>query len=97
MFTTEQETTTPLGVQRIPTESIKRQIEMVKKLKKERNQLLWREKILALRTAAERRENVIPLMIEATEAGATTGEMMGAVRLAFGYSYDPLEIIQAPF
>jgi hypothetical protein len=36
-------------------------------------------------------------MIEATEAGGTTAEMLGAVRLAFGYSYDPLEIIQAPF
>jgi hypothetical protein len=36
-------------------------------------------------------------MIEATEAGATTGEMMGAVRLAYGYPYDPMEIIEAPF
>lgn len=97
MFTTEQETTTPMGVQRISSESVKRQIEMVKKLKKERNQALWKEKILAVRAAAERRENVIPPMIEATEAGGTTAEMLGAVRLAFGYSYDPLEIIQAPF
>jgi methylmalonyl-CoA mutase N-terminal domain/subunit len=97
MFTTEQETTTPMGVQRISSESVKRQIEMVIKLKKERNQVLWKEKILAVRAAAERRENVIPLMIEATEAGGTTAEMLGAVRLAFGYSYDPLEIIQAPF
>ncbi len=97
MFNTEQETTTPLGVQRIDRDSVKRQIEMVKKLKKERNQTLWKEKILALRAAAERRENVIPYMIEATEAGGTTGEMMGAVRLAFGHSYDPMEIIEAPF
>jgi len=97
MFTTEQETTTPLGVQRISKASVKRQIEMVKKLKKERNQALWKEKILALKAAAERRENVLPYMIEATEAGATTGEMMGAVRLAYGYPYDPIEIIEAPF
>jgi methylmalonyl-CoA mutase N-terminal domain/subunit len=97
MFTTEQETATPLGVQRITKASVKRQIEMVKKLKKERNKSLCKEKILALKAAAERRENVIPCMIAATEAGATTGEMMGAVRLAFGYPYDPLEIIQAPF
>jgi methylmalonyl-CoA mutase N-terminal domain/subunit len=97
MFTTEQETTTPLSVQRITKASVRRQIEMVKKLKKERNKALWKEKILALKAAAERRENVIPCMIAATEAGATTGEMMGAVRLAFDYPYDPLEIIQAPF
>jgi methylmalonyl-CoA mutase N-terminal domain/subunit len=70
---------------------------MVKKLKKERNSTVWKEKILALKAAAERRENVIPYMIEATEVGATTGEMMGAVRLAFGYPYDPIEIIEAPF
>ena len=97
MFTTEQETTTPISVQRITKASVRRQIEMVKKLKKERNKALWKEKILALKAAADRRENVIPCMIAATEAGATTGEMMGAVRLAFGYPYDPLEIIQAPF
>lgn len=97
MFTTEQETTTPLGVQRIAAASVRKQIEMVKRLKRERNQTLWKEKILALKAAAERRENVIPYMIQATEAGATTGEMMGAVRLAFGYPYDPIEIIEAPF
>lgn len=97
MFTTDQETATPIGVQRIAKASVKRQIEMVKKLKKERNKTLWKEKILDLKAAADRRENVIPFMIAATEAGATTGEMMGAVRLAFDYPYDPLEIIQAPF
>ena len=28
---------------------------------------------------------------------ATTGELMGMVRQAFGYSYDPMNIIESPF
>jgi methylmalonyl-CoA mutase N-terminal domain/subunit len=97
MFTTPMEEKTPLGVQRIPSESARMQIESVTRSKKRRDPLVWKEKILALKEAAMERKNVIPYMIEATHAGATTGEMMGAVRLAMGYSYDPLNILEAPF
>jgi hypothetical protein len=36
-------------------------------------------------------------MIEATQTMATTGELLGTVREVFGYSYDPLNIIESPF
>jgi hypothetical protein len=36
-------------------------------------------------------------MIDATKAYATTGELMGTVRQAYGYSYDPMNIIESPF
>jgi methylmalonyl-CoA mutase N-terminal domain/subunit len=97
MFTTPPEEKTPLGVQRIPSESAKKQIESMRKNKESRNVLLWKECILALKEAAGEGKNVIPYMIQATYAGATTGEMMGAVRLAMGHSYDPMNILEAPF
>ena len=34
---------------------------------------------------------------EATKAFATTAEMMGTVREAYGYSYDPMNILESPF
>ena len=69
----------------------------MKKNKASRDPVLWKEHILALKKAATENKNVIPYMIQATHAGATTGEMMGAVRLAMGYSYDPMNILDAPF
>jgi len=73
------------------------QIESVKRNKKNRDPVLWKESVLALKEAAIQKKNVIPFMMQATHAGATTGEMMGAVRLAMGYSYDPMNILEAPF
>jgi len=97
MFTTSQEKETPLGVQRISSESAKKQIESVKRNKKERNPMVWKDCIVALKEAAGEGKNVIPYMIQATKAGATTGEMMGSIRLASGHSYDPMNILEPPF
>jgi len=97
MFTTPLEEKTPLGVQRIPSESAKQQIESVKRNKKARDGAEWKKAILALKEAVAEKKNVIPYMTEATRCGATTGEMMGAVRLAMGYSYDPMNILEPPF
>jgi len=36
-------------------------------------------------------------MIEATDAMATTAELLGTVREVFGYSYDPMGVIDSPF
>ena len=41
--------------------------------------------------------NTIAAMIEATRHSATTAELMGTVRQAYGYSYDPMNIIESPF
>lgn len=97
VFTTEPEKTTPLGVQRIPENSAKGQIEGVRKLKMSRDNKKLREAIDRLRDDAAEGRNTIPAMIDATQAMATTGELLGTVREVFGYSYDPLNIIESPF
>lgn len=97
IFTSEPETSTPLGVQRIPEQSARQQIEDVKQLKKSRDSKKLTESIQRLREDAQEGRNTIPAMIEATRHFATTGELMGTVRRAYGYSYDPLNIIDSPF
>ncbi len=97
IFHTELETKTPLGVQRIAEQSARQQIEDVIALKKSRNRHKLTEAIKRLRDDAAAGKNTLPAMIEATQAQATTAEMLGTVRQVFGYSYDPLEIIESPF
>ncbi len=97
IFTSEPETQTPLGVQRIPSASARSQIEETQKLKRTRDIHRLKERIKRLREDAEGGRNVIPAMIEATKAFATTGELLGTVRMAMGYPYDPMEIIESPF
>ena len=97
VFTSEEEKATPLGVQRISEASAKQQIEAVRawKLKREPKGLRAALEILAADAASGR--NTIRAMVEATQAGATTAEMLGTVRQVFGYSYDPMETVEPPF
>ncbi len=97
IFTCEPETTTPLGVQRIPEQSARQQIDDLIKLKQRRDVAKLIEAIQRLRKDAEERRNTVPAMIEATKAYATTAELMGTVREVFGYPYDPMETIENPF
>ena len=43
------------------------------------------------------RFNLMPAIIDAVKAYATAGEVIGAIRLARGLKYDPLDTIQCPF
>jgi len=97
IFTSEPETSTPLGVQRIPEFSTRQQIEDVKRLKQSRDARKVSEAIRRLRDAAAQGRNTIPAMIEATKAYATTAELLGTVRQVYGYSYDPMNVIESPF
>jgi methylmalonyl-CoA mutase N-terminal domain/subunit len=97
IFSTEPETETPLGVQRIPSESARSQIEGTQELKRTRDKSCLKDRMKQLREDAEEGRNVLPAMIEATKAFATTGELMGTVRMAMGYRYDPMEILECPF
>ena len=97
IFNSEPETETPLGVQRVPENSAREQIQGVKELKATRNFERVKEALGRLREAAAEGRNTIEPMIEATKAGATTAELLGTVRQVFGYSYDPMEIIESPF
>jgi len=97
VFTSEPETTTPLGVQRIPELSAGEQIKGVQSLKRDRDQGRLRDAVQRLREDAAAGKNTLPAMIEATQACATTAEMLGTVREVFGYPYDPMNIIESPF
>ena len=97
VFTTEQEKTTPLGVQRVSSNSAKQQVAEVKRLKRTRDMGRLNDAIKRLRDDANDGKNVIPSMVEATRAFGTTGEMLGTVREVFGYPYDPMEAIESPF
>lgn len=96
-FTSEPEKETPLGVQRIPSESAKKQIEETRELKRTRDEKKLKDRIEKLREDAGEGKNILPAMIEATQAFATTGELMGTVREAMGYCYDPMDILENPF
>ena len=39
----------------------------------------------------------MPEIIDAVKAYATLGEIVGTMREAYGYSYDPLKVIENPF
>jgi methylmalonyl-CoA mutase N-terminal domain/subunit len=97
IFTTEQEKTTPLGVQRVPEQSAKQQVEEVKTLKRTRNTDNLKNAIERLKDDTGEGKNVIPAMVEATKAYGTTGELLGTVREVFGYPYDPMETVESPF
>jgi len=97
IFTSEPETSTPLGVQRISEHSARQQIEDVIKLKKSRDVRKVSSAIRRLRDDAAEGQNTIPAMIEATKAHATTAELLGTVRQVYGYSYDPMNVIESPF
>ncbi|MBL0716077.1 MAG: methylmalonyl-CoA mutase [Desulfosarcina sp.] len=97
VFTEEQEKSTPLGVQRVSSESAKQQINEVKELKRTRNMEKLRDAISRLTDDVSADKNSIPAMIEATRAFGTTAELIGTVREVFGYPYDPMGVIESPF
>ncbi|MFC1612116.1 methylmalonyl-CoA mutase family protein, partial [Myxococcota bacterium] len=94
VFTSEQEEETPLGVQRVPPQSAQQQIEAVRRLKKSRNKQTLADALKRLREDADEGRNTLPAMIAATVARATTAELLGTVRKAFGYPYDPMEVLE---
>ncbi|MBN1842090.1 MAG: acyl-CoA mutase large subunit family protein [Deltaproteobacteria bacterium] len=67
--------------------------------KKTRNMPLLKEKIARLYADAKEGKdfNLMPSIIEAVKAYGTAGEIMGVIRVANGFHYDPLEMIDCPF
>ena len=68
-------------------------------LKATRNHLLVKQTLARLKEVAGQKDgpNMMPYVIEAVKAYATTGEIFGTVREAMGYPYDPLHAIESPF
>ena len=66
--------------------------EAVRRLREERDNAAVRRTLANLEATAKSGWNVnlIPAIIEAVKAYATIGEVMGTIRQAYGYSYDPM-------
>ena len=71
----------------------------LKELRETRDNDMVRKALKKLNEAAEKkqRENLLPFIIEAVNAYATTGEILGTMRMGFGYTYDPFEVLSHPF
>jgi methylmalonyl-CoA mutase N-terminal domain/subunit len=62
----------------------RRQIERTRALRAGRDQTAWTSALAAVTTAASGRDNLVPPIIAAVEAGATVGEIADTMRSVFG-------------
>lgn len=66
------------------------QLENLKKLKKERNNLKVKESLQNLSRAAQDSSNLMPRFIECAKAYATIGEMIDVLKEEFGEYQEPI-------
>ncbi len=71
-------------------------IKEVKELRKNRDQQRVSDALKGLYQATREGRNVVPLAIETLKAYATYGELVGVIRMAYNYGYDPLVQISEP-
>lgn len=67
--------------------------------KKTRDLLALTASLSKLYTDAKKgdRFNLMPSIIDAVKLYATSGEVIGTIRMARGYSYDPFNVIESPY
>jgi len=89
-FQVEEES--PKGLLRVdPTVRVS-QIERLKRLKSERDNVRVKNILSELKNAAEGKDNLMPIILEAVKAYATLGEICDALRNVFG-EYQPVSTI----
>ena len=66
------------------------QVARLKKLKKTRNNARVRRSLDALTRAAQGKQNLFPLILEAAEHSATEGEIISAMEKVFGRYKEPV-------
>ncbi len=86
-FQTDERRSVP--VFRINPENERMQIDNLRELRASRDPERWRTSIANLETAARGTANLMPRILAAAEASATTGEISDALRRAFGEYRDP--------
>ncbi|RLG90691.1 MAG: methylmalonyl-CoA mutase [Candidatus Hecatellales archaeon] len=74
----------PVTILKVDPEVRKRQIERLKKVKSERDNVKVKDALANLRRSAEKGENIIPATFEAIRAYATIGETSDVLREVFG-------------
>ena len=74
------------------------QIEQIREYKRLREPGLIKDVLIELRqTARDTKDNLMPCILKAFEAGATCGEIIGMLRMAYGRPYDPYGMVTPPF
>ncbi len=81
-FTIEEKLKIP--ILKVDPEVQKRQIERLKRVKAERDDLAVKDALDWLRNSAENDENVMPAILECVKCYATIGEMMGVLKEVYG-------------
>jgi methylmalonyl-CoA mutase N-terminal domain/subunit len=71
-------------------------IASLRRLRRTRDQRAVSGALRELHRAAAESRNMVRPVIEAAKARATIGEVVGVIRVAYGYDYDPLQQIATP-
>ncbi|HEV8715573.1 MAG TPA: methylmalonyl-CoA mutase family protein [Candidatus Binatia bacterium] len=79
----------PMEILKIAQEVERGQVERVRRIKRERNQVEVREQLGRVHAAARNGENLMPHLIEAVKAHCTLGEISDVYRDVFGVYRDP--------
>jgi methylmalonyl-CoA mutase N-terminal domain/subunit len=85
-----EEEKSSIEILKILPEVEKKQIEELKKLRKERNNVKVKEALKRLRESAKNGENLMPRIIGAVREYATIGEMCDVLREEFGEYKEPI-------
>ena len=94
----EEENESRLPIHRISADAAGTQIKNLVRLKESRDIQKVRESLDDLRKKAEKKEeNLMYPMIEAARAYASLGEIIGTIRTAYGFHYDPFGEVVCPF
>jgi methylmalonyl-CoA mutase N-terminal domain/subunit len=90
-----QEEATPGGLHVVPPGQGERLAAAVKSLRAQRDGEAVVRALAKLREAARAgpHHNLLPALVRAAKSYATIGEMLGTVRSALGYPYDPLGVL----
>jgi len=89
-YTTDEEC--PINVLRVNPKVEEEQVRRLQKLKRERNNGKVNTMLEKLRLAAEKNDNLVPVIINAVKAYATIGEICGVLREIYG-EYEELIVI----
>ena len=87
-YVTEEPLTIPLL--EMDREGERRQIERLKRVRRERDNRAVRERLAALERAAQGSENLMPYILDAVREYATLGEICGVFREVFGEYREPV-------
>jgi methylmalonyl-CoA mutase N-terminal domain/subunit len=79
----------PPELLRVPLEVEERQVDRVRRWKRERDAAAARAALASVRAAAEGNDNLMPPLVDAVKVGCTVGEVADVYRTVFGVYRDP--------